>query len=98
MIEILVNDQVHATFTESPVSSMWDTSGLAIGSGYTLRARVTDAEGNVTLSEPVTVTIVEGPDDGCGCRSASRGPGTPLRAGLVLLARALRPRRRRQTR
>ncbi len=97
-IEILVNDEMLATSNSSPMTVQWDTSSLPLGQSYTLRARVTDAEGNVTLSEPVTVTIVEGPDDGCGCRSASRGPGTPLLAGLVLLALLARPRRKRQGR
>jgi MYXO-CTERM domain-containing protein len=69
---------------------------MAIGSSHTLTARLTDAEGNVTTSAPVTVTITEAPDDGCGCRSAQRGPATPALAGLVLLALMVRPRRRRR--
>jgi uncharacterized protein (TIGR03382 family) len=93
MIEVLVDGAVIGMTETSPAVVTWDSMSMPIGSSHTITARITDGEGNVVTSEPVTVTIVEGPDDGC-CSSASHGPATPVLAGFVFLVLALRRRKR----
>ncbi|MBE7454169.1 MAG: hemagglutinin [Kofleriaceae bacterium] len=91
-IELLVDGVVVGTGTTSPTTATWDATGQALGSSHTITARLTDSLGNQVTDE-ITVTIAEAPDDGC-C-SAGGDPTSPLTlAGLVLAAVLLRRRRR----
>src|SRR5439155_13781468 len=66
--------------TAVPYSRTWDTTAAANGSTHTLTAVARDAAGNTATSDPVTVTISNGPPSTGGDVFVSlddNGPGAP---------------------
>ena len=59
LVEFLVDDQVVGTDTGAPYTTTLDTTTLADGP-HAVRSRATDTSGNVTLGDPITITVDNG--------------------------------------
>lgn len=97
-VEFFANDVSLGSSGSAPWQIDWDTTGIPAGTAVTLKAKATDAVGNSTLANPVTVTVrpahcfnnvVDGGEtglncgDGCGaCAGGSCSVNSDCSSGL----------------